>query len=218
MVKSIKTRRPVIVDYGSGNIRSAVKAFEHVLGEEVISTNKPLDLDNASHIVLPGVGSFADCKNGLLAFPGLVDGLLEHVVEKQKPFLGICVGMQLMATLGLENGNTKGFDWIKGQVVKIKSNGMELKIPHMGWNELIFHEKSHPVLAGFKDFQHAYFVHSYCFEAVDSKDVLASVAYGDLITAIVGRDNIIGTQFHPEKSQRFGMEFIKNFLKWEGFL
>ena len=211
-----KTRRPVIVDYGSGNIRSAVKAFEHVIGNEVLSTNNPLDLDKATHIVLPGVGAFADCKNGLLALPGLVDELVRQVVDKQKPFLGICVGMQLMATLGLEHGKTTGFDWIKGQIVKIKPNGVELKIPHMGWNELIFHKPMHPILADFEGSPHAYFVHSFCFDAADSKNVFASVAYGGLIPAIVGRDNIIGTQFHPEKSQQFGISFIEKFLNWDG--
>ena len=210
------TTCPMIVDYGSGNIRSVVKAFEYVIGNEVLSTNNPLDLDKASHIVLPGVGAFADCKNGLLAFPGLEDELIKQVIEKQKPFLGICVGMQLMATVGLEYGKTAGFDWIKGQIEKIKPNRKELKIPHMGWNELIFHEPPHPVLSGFLGSPHAYFVHSYRFVVADSAHVLASVTYGDVIPAIVGRDNLIGTQFHPEKSQKFGIEFIKKFLNWDG--
>ena len=213
---SKKINRPVILDYGSGNIRSVVKAFENVNGGRVLSTNNPSELASASHIILPGVGAFADCKSGLLAFSGLVNGLIEQVIEKRKPFLGICVGMQVMATLGREHGETHGFDWIQGQIVKIKPDDIDLKIPHMGWNELVFHETIHPVLSGLDAASHAYFAHSYCFETVDPKHVLASVEYGGLITAIVGRDNLIGTQFHPEKSQRVGLQFIENFLNWDG--
>jgi glutamine amidotransferase len=209
-------KTPVIIDYGSGNIRSVVKSFEHVNGGQVLSTNDPLELEGASHIVLPGVGAFADCKTGLKAFPGLVDALIEQVIGKKKPFLGICVGMQLMATLGREYGETAGFDWIRGNVVKLKPDNINLKIPHMGWNELVFHKTTHPVLNGLGSTPHAYFVHSYCFEAANVEHVLASVEYGGLVTAIVGRDNLIGTQFHPEKSQHFGLDLIKRFLTWDG--
>ena len=209
-------KNPVIIDYGSGNIRSVVKSFEHVNGGQVLSTNDPLELEGASHIVLPGVGAFADCKAGLKAFPGLVDALIEQVIGKKKPFLGICVGMQLMATLGREYGETAGFDWIRGNIVKLKPDNINLKIPHMGWNELIFHKPIHPVLSGLGSTPHAYFVHSYCFEAANVEHVLASVEYGGLITAIVGRNNLIGTQFHPEKSQHFGLDLIKRFLTWDG--
>ncbi len=217
MVKLKSAICPVIVDYGSGNIRSVLKAFEHVNGNEgVLSTNNPADLKDASHIVLPGVGSFADCKSGLLACPGLLEELIEQVIEKRKPFLGICVGMQLMATLGKEHGETRGFNWIPGQIVKIVRDDINVKIPHMGWNELHFNKINHPVLRGLKEGAHAYFVHSYYFENMNSEHVLASVEYGGRITAIVGKDNLIGTQFHPEKSQKFGLDFIKNFLKWDG--
>ena len=211
-----KNSRPVIIDYGSGNIRSAIKAFEHVGGGQVLSTNKPADLANASHIILPGVGAFADCKASLKAYPKLIDEIIEQVIVNRKPFLGICVGMQLMATLGWEHGETPGFDWIQGQVVKIESEKTNLKVPHMGWNELILHKTSHPVLSGLDELSHAYFVHSYCFKAVHTEHVLASVEYGGSVTAMIGRDNLVGTHFHPEKSQRVGLQLIKNFLNWDG--
>jgi glutamine amidotransferase len=211
-----KKKNPVIIDYGSGNIRSAVKAFEHVNGAQVLSTNNPVELENASHIILPGVGAFADCKASLKAVPDLVDVLIEQVIGKKKPFLGICVGMQLMAALGSEHGETPGFGWIQGKIVELKPDNINLKIPHMGWNELIFHNTTHPVLSDLDARPHAYFVHSYCFEATDAEHVLASVEYGGSVTAIVGRKNLIGTQFHPEKSQRFGLELIERFLRWDG--
>ncbi len=214
--------KTVIIDYGSGNLRSVAKAFEHASVEEVLVTNEPAELENASHIVLPGVGAFADCKAGLLALPGMIDALTTEVIEQKKPFLGICVGMQLMATLGREHGETAGFDWIAGEVVEIRpddsSSDVRLKIPHMGWNALNFKENAHPVLHGFKPGVHAYFVHSYHFAAANPAHVLASVDYGGPVTAMIGRDNIIGTQFHPEKSQHFGLAFIENFLKWPGNL
>ena len=216
MVTLKENSRPVIVDYGSGNIRSAIKAFEFVGGDPVLSTNKPAELANASHIVLPGVGAFADCKASLKAVPKLIDGIIEQVIVNRKPFLGICVGMQLMATLGREHGETSGFDWIQGQIVKIEPESTNLKVPHMGWNELILHKTTHPVLSGIDALSHAYFVHSYCFKAVHAEHVLASVEYGGLVTAVVGKDNLVGTQFHPEKSQSVGLQLIKNFLNWDG--
>ena len=146
----------------------------------------------------------------------MIAELTEQVIEKKKPFLGICVGMHLMATLGLEHGKTPGLDWISGSVVKIKSQNNKLKIPHMGWNELIFSERTHPVLRDFENGAHAYFIHSYYFDAANHENVLANVDYGSEITTIIAKNNLIGTQFHPEKSQNFGLAFIKNFLKWDG--
>jgi imidazole glycerol-phosphate synthase subunit HisH len=208
--------KTVIIDYGSGNLRSVAKAFEHASVENVLVTNDPAELSSASHIVLPGVGAFADCKLGLQALPGMIEALNTQVIENKKPFLGICVGMQLMATLGREHGETAGFDWITGEVVEIAPSDATLKIPHMGWNALNFDPKAHPVLSGFEAGTHAYFVHSYYFAAANPDTVLARVDYGGPVTAMIGRDNIIGTQFHPEKSQHFGLAFIENFLKWSG--
>jgi imidazole glycerol-phosphate synthase subunit HisH len=208
--------KTVIIDYGSGNLRSVAKAFEHASVEDVLVTNDPAELVSASHIVLPGVGAFADCKMGLQALPGMIEALNTQVIENKKPFLGICVGMQLMATLGREHGETAGFDWIAGEVVEIAPGDATLKIPHMGWNALNFDPKAHPVLNGFEAGIHAYFVHSYYFATANADNVLASVDYGGPVTAMIGRDNIIGTQFHPEKSQQFGLAFIENFLKWSG--
>ncbi len=211
-------QKTVIIDYGSGNLRSAAKAFEHASVEEVQVTNDPAALKDASHIVLPGVGAYADCKAGLEAVPGMIEALEDEVINQQKPFLGICVGMQLMATRGREHGETAGFDWIKGEVVEIEPTDVTLKIPHMGWNALEFDKAAHPVLQGFEAGMHAYFVHSYHFAAASAENVLASVDYGGKVTAMVGKDNMIGTQFHPEKSQKFGLAFIENFLKWDGEL
>lgn len=212
--------KTVIIDYGSGNLRSAAKAFERASEEfgasEVVVTNDPAALKNADHIVLPGVGAFADCKAGLAAVPGMIDALTEQVIANKKPFLGICVGMQLMATLGREHGDTDGFGWIDGEVVEIKPSDAALKIPHMGWNALSFEPGAHPVLSGFDVGAHAYFVHSYHFAAANAGNVLAEVEYGGAVTAMIGRDNMIGTQFHPEKSQQFGLAFIANFLRWPG--
>jgi glutamine amidotransferase len=212
--------KTVIIDYGSGNLRSAAKAFKRASEEfgasEVVVTNDPAALKNADHIVLPGVGAFADCKAGLAAVPGMIDALTEQVIANKKPFLGICVGMQLMATLGREHGDTDGFGWIDGEVVEIKPSDAALKIPHMGWNALSFEPGAHPVLSGFDVGAHAYFVHSYHFAVANAGNVLAEVEYGGAVTAMIGRDNMIGTQFHPEKSQQFGLAFIANFLRWPG--
>ena len=207
-----------IIDYGSGNLRSAKKAFEHVLadlgGGTVTLTHDPSNLTNASHIVLPGVGAFADCTEGLISINGMIDALHEQVINKAKPFLGICVGMQLMADVSREKGDTNGFGWIPGDVVAITPQNKDLKVPHMGWNGLQINHSAHPAVSGLPNGAHTYFVHSYHFVTKDPSHVLATVNYGAPLNAIIGRDNIIGTQFHPEKSQRMGLTFINGFLKW----
>jgi glutamine amidotransferase len=211
-----------IIDYGSGNLRSAAKAFERMadetgLARTIIVTADPDVVAAADRIVLPGVGAFADCHRGVTEPAGLMAALQAAVIEKARPFLGICVGMQLMATRGLEHGETPGFDWIAGDVVAIEPSSPELKIPHMGWNELNILATDHPVLEGLAPdgaAPHAYFVHSYQLAAADSRHVLATTEYGGPITAMVGRDNMVGTQFHPEKSQATGLRLIANFLNW----
>jgi glutamine amidotransferase len=210
-----------IIDYGSGNLHSAAKAFEraaHLLErpERVLVTRDPDAVFRADRIVLPGVGAFADCRNGLDALDGMVEAMTEAVRDKARPFFGICVGMQLMATRGKEYVVTPGLDWIAGDVEKIVSDDERLKIPHMGWNTLT-PLREHPVLDGLplgEDGRHAYFVHSYQLDAVHEADVVARADYGGPITAVVARDTMIGTQFHPEKSQRFGLALIARFLKW----
>jgi glutamine amidotransferase len=211
-----------IIDYGSGNLRSAHKAFERVINEQALNANVLVTSDpdlvaGADRVVLPGVGAFADCKAGLAAVDGMMDALFRAVTERGVPFLGICVGMQLMATRGLEHGVTPGFDWISGDVVPIEPNDPSLKIPHMGWN-VLEGVSDHPVLADIPlgpDGLHAYFVHSYHLRAENDFDVLARADYGGPITAMVGRDNRVGTQFHPEKSQTLGLALIGNFLRWK---
>lgn len=210
-----------IIDYGSGNLHSARKAFERAareagLDREVKVTSDPGDVLAASHVVLPGVGAFADCRRGLDAVPGMVAALTEAVRKGGKPFLGICVGAQLLATRGLEYETTAGLGWIPGDVAPIRPDDPALKIPHMGWNTLEA-RRAHPVLAGIRtgsDGLHAYFVHSFQIYADNASDVLAVADYGGPVTAIVARDNIVGTQFHPEKSQTLGLSLIANFLKW----
>jgi glutamine amidotransferase len=207
-----------IVDYGSGNLRSAAKAFERAAreagtNERVLVTSSPAEVAAADRIVLPGVGAFADCRAGLYAVPGMVDTLQREVIERGKPFLGICVGMQLMATRGVEYGIHAGLDWIAGDVVRIEPGKDHLKIPHMGWNELT-DLKPHALLDGIAPRAHAYFVHSYQLAASKPETVLALTDYGGPVTAIVGRDNLAGTQFHPEKSQTTGLQLIANFLRW----
>jgi len=208
-----------IIDYGSGNLRSAAKAFERAASEAGIKdsievTNDPRAVMRASHIVLPGVGAFADCRAGLYAVPGMVAALEREVIERGKPFLGICVGMQLMATRGLEHGVHPGLDWIKGDIVRVLPETSPLKVPQMGWNALIDVVTTHPVLNGIDNGAHAYFVHSYMLDAQRPQDVLANVDYGGKVLAMVGRDNLVGTQFHPEKSQQTGLRLIENFLNW----
>jgi len=208
-----------IIDYGSGNLRSAAKAFERAAAEAGLSatiavTGRPEDVRAADRIVLPGVGAFADCRFGLEAVDGLHDALNEAALNKARPFFGICVGMQLMATVGHEFGDTPGLDWIQGEVTALAPNDPALKIPHMGWNDLKL-VGDHPLFDGIESGQHAYFVHSFHFVPDDADAVWAQVDYGGPVTAAVGRDNLFGTQFHPEKSQALGLGIIANFLKWK---
>lgn len=211
-----------IVDYGSGNLHSAAKAFERaarafVDPQKIVVTRDPDIVYRADRVVLPGVGAFADCRRGLDALDGMVQSLNETVRVKARPFFGICVGMQLMAEHGREYEVTDGLGWILGDVVKIEPRDENLKVPHMGWNTLDI-VSEHPVLEkialGPKGL-HAYYVHSYHLKAANEANVLARSDYGGPVTAIVGRDTAIGTQFHPEKSQRFGLALIANFLKWK---
>ena len=207
-----------IIDYGSGNLRSAAKAFERAAIEIGISarvevTDKAEAVVDADRVVLPGVGAFADCRRGLAAVAGLEPALREAVVVRARPFLGICVGMQLMADRGREFEAIAGLGWIAGEVVAIEPRDSALKIPHMGWNE-IEPSASHPLLAGFEAGAHAYFVHSYHFRPADPADIVAVADYGGPLTAMIGRDNLAGTQFHPEKSQEAGLRLIGNFLRW----
>jgi glutamine amidotransferase len=208
-----------IVDYGSGNLRSAAKAFERAAREagaddRVLVTSSPREVADADRIVLPGVGAFADCRAGLYGVPGMVDTLNREVVERGKPFLGICVGMQLMASRGVEYGVHAGLGWIAGDVVRIEPGASHLKIPHMGWNELL-DLKPHPLLEGLGARDHAYFVHSFQLKTARPETLLAVTDYGGPLTAVVGRDNLAGTQFHPEKSQATGLRLIANFLRWK---
>lgn len=208
-----------IIDYGSGNLRSAAKAFERAVTEAGLTMTVRVTADAdavgaADRIVLPGVGAFADCRQGLMSLPGMADALSHNVLEKGRPFLGICVGMQLMATVGREHGDHPGLDWIDGEVALLPAARQGLKIPHMGWNDLHIAAPNHPVIAGIANGAHAYFVHSYGFIPKQSERVLASVEYGGAVTAVIGRDNLVGTQFHPEKSQATGLRFITNFLRW----
>jgi imidazole glycerol-phosphate synthase subunit HisH len=214
--------RVAIIDYGSGNLRSAAKAFERAAGEagrgqSILVTDDPDAVARAERIVLPGVGAFADCRRGLDAIPGMVEALEEAVRGRGRPFLGICVGAQLMASRGLEKVVTPGFGWIAGDVVEIRPSDPALKVPHMGWNSLDLRH-DHPLLAGIATGEnglHAYFVHSYHLAAGNPEDVVATAEYGGPVTAIVGRGNVAGTQFHPEKSQALGLALIANFLAWK---
>ena len=208
-----------VIDYGSGNLRSAAKALERCAAEqeletEVLVTADPERVAEADAVVLPGVGAFGDCRQGLAALDGMEDALDEAVRRRGRPFLGICVGMQLMASRGLEHGVHQGFDWIAGEVVALEPDDEHLKVPHMGWNDLKIAAPEHPVMAGLAAGVHAYFVHGYHFRPERREDVLAEVDYGGPIVAALGRDNLVGTQFHPEKSQATGLRLLGNFLRW----
>jgi glutamine amidotransferase len=207
-----------IIDYGSGNLRSAAKAFERAARDSgaaasVVVSADPVEVERASHVVLPGVGAFGDCARGLRAVPGMVEALTRAVRERGRPFLGICVGMQLMAERGIEFGTHAGLGWIAGDVVRLAPGDPALKIPHMGWNELE-PRRAHPLLEGVAAGAHAYFVHSFHLRAADPADVLATASYGGEVTAMVARGNLAGTQFHPEKSQAAGLRLLANFLRW----
>jgi glutamine amidotransferase len=211
-----------IVDYGSGNLHSAAKAFERAareaeLPQPILVTSDPDEVRRADRVVLPGVGAFADCRRGLDAVPGMVEALEEAVRRQGRPFLGICVGAQLMAERGLEYKVVEGLGWIPGEVDKIVPNDARLKIPHMGWNTLDL-IRPHPLLDDIPvgpNGLHAYFVHSFHLRTAERSDLVAEADYGGPVTAIVGRDTMAGTQFHPEKSQRLGLKLIANFLKWK---
>ncbi len=206
-----------LIDYDSGNLHSAQKAFERMAREighgTVVVTSEPDVVARADRIVLPGDGAFPACREALFAYEGLGEAIIEAVEAKGRPFLGICVGMQMLATVGHEYRETPGFGWIGGEISRIEPSDPSMKVPHMGWNDLVI-DHPHPVLDGIKTGDHAYFVHSYHMVVRDPAQRLAHVDYGGDITAIVGRDNIIGTQFHPEKSQATGLRLIANFLNW----
>jgi glutamine amidotransferase len=212
----------VIVDYGSGNLHSAAKAFERAARESgndqrIVVTGDPEEVLRADRVVLPGVGAFADCRRGLDAVAGMVQALNTRVRRQGRPFLGICVGMQLMAERGREYEVTPGLGWIAGEVDRIAPSDPRLKIPHMGWNTLNA-VRSHPLLDGLAvgpQGLHAYFVHSFQLKPAERADLIAEADYGGPVTAIVGRDSMVGTQFHPEKSQRLGLKLIANFLMWK---
>jgi len=211
--------RVAIIDYGSGNLRSATKAFERAAREagipaEIDLTDKAERVATADRIVLPGVGAYADCRRGLDAVPGMVEALREAVEKKAHPFLGICVGMQLMSSRGLEKTTTEGLGWIKGDVVLMTPDDPDLKIPQIGWNTLD-RKHAHPLFDGIPETLHAYFVHSYHLAAENPEDVVATVGYGGSMTAFVARENKAGAQFHPEKSQTLGLALITNFLRWK---
>ncbi len=208
-----------LIDYGSGNLRSAAKAIQRAADENTLSlelkvTARVEDVVAADAIVLPGVGAFADCYRGLNSLDGMIEALNRQVIEKAKPFLGICVGMQLMATVGREHGEHKGLGWIDAAVELLTPADPALKIPHMGWNQLRLQQPQHPVLNGIESGAHAYFVHSYHLVPQDRAVVLADAEYGGSVVAAIHRANMVGTQFHPEKSQATGLRLLANFLRW----
>jgi len=208
-----------LIDYGSGNLASAAKALARAASKvsggkfDIVTTADPEVVKDAERVVLPGVGAFADCMRGLSAVPGMAEALREKVLKDGAPFLGICVGMQLLATVGVEFGRHAGLGWIAGEVVKITPSDPNLKIPHMGWNELNILQK-HPLLEGIAPEAHAYFVHSFQLKPALPEDLIATSDYGGPLTAMVANENIAGTQFHPEKSQATGLKLLENFLGW----
>ncbi len=208
----------VIVDYNSGNLHSAQKAFERMANEadagQVVVTSDPKTVLKADHVVLPGDGAYPACRTALFDHKGIFEAIEEVVIRKQRPFMGICIGMQMLATRGLEYEETPGFDWIAGTVEKITPIDPGLRVPHMGWNALNI-ENQHPLFDGVEQGKHCYFVHSYHFVVDNPEQRLASTDHGGPITAVVGRDNIVGVQFHPEKSQDIGLQMISNFLNWK---
>ncbi len=209
-----------IIDYGSGNLRSAAKAFERAVREceghhQVIVTSDADVVRKADRVVLPGVGAFGDCKAGLEAVPGMIEAISEVALTHGRPFLGICVGMQLLAQRSLEHGSHQGLGWLDADVVALDPADRALKVPHMGWNELVFDANAHPVLDGITPRSHAYFVHSFQMQVRNPADCWAHVDYGGPVAAIVGKGPIVGTQFHPEKSQALGLALITNFLRWK---
>jgi imidazole glycerol-phosphate synthase subunit HisH len=207
-----------LIDYGSGNLRSAEKALARAAvdsgtPQRVIVTADPMQVAEAERIVLPGVGAFADCMRGLSSIPGMVEALSDSVLKRGTPFLGICVGMQLLASVGREHGDHTGLGWIEGDVVRLAPLERQLKVPHMGWNTLSLLQP-HKLFEGMADGTDVYFVHSYYLRPKNPAEILATTDYGGSIPAIVGRDNIAGTQFHPEKSQAEGLAFLERFLHW----
>lgn len=213
----------VIIDYGSGNLRSAAKAFEHVIAANNLDfvvkiTSDASDIASADRIVLPGQGAFGDCMDGLKACQGMIEALEEAVLVEKTPFLGICVGMQLLATKGLEHGEHVGLGWIPGRVVPMKLKDPSLKIPHMGWNTTQYTEQASEIAPFLKKTQknepYFYFVHSFMFELKEKENILGTTNYDGDVTAIVGKANILGVQFHPEKSQQDGLALLEGFLRW----
>lgn len=201
-----------VIDYGSGNLRSVAKALERVAENKKIKiTSAANDLNDASHIILPGVGAFADCMNGLKTLPGMLEALEKNVRAQEKNFLGICVGMQMLFEKGHEHGMHNGLGWLAGEVVALAQKE-SLKIPHMGWNDLCI-QQEHPLMRGIKNGEHAYFVHSYHARCGNNSDIAATTRYGQEVVAVVARNNIMGTQFHPEKSQGLGLKLLENFVK-----
>ncbi|MDE0521734.1 MAG: imidazole glycerol phosphate synthase subunit HisH [Boseongicola sp.] len=207
----------VLIDYGAGNLHSAEKAFQRMAAEaqagEVLVTSRAEEIARADRLVLPGDGAFPACMRALREERGLYEALVEAVEVSGRPFLGICVGMQLMARKGHEHEEADGLGWINGEVCRIEPENAALKVPHMGWNELVV-DRSHPVLEGIGSGHHAYFVHSYQMEIADPAERIAHCGYGGDVTAIVARDTMVGTQFHPEKSQAAGLRLIANWLAW----
>jgi len=205
--------KAVIIDYGAGNVESVANAFSVVKsGGEILISNKLSEIKSADHLILPGVGAFGDCMEGLKSINGLLPELRKQVLTEKKPLLGVCVGMQVLASVGHENGNHQGLGFINGSVEKI--SGVDLKIPHMGWNEIVLKANKHAVLKDIKNGEHFYFANSYHFVCQNENNVLAQVEYGAKLNAIVAKENIFGVQFHPEKSGEAGLRLLQNFLNW----